>query len=143
METSLSQFFEQYMFEGQIELSSGYSPFSIEVFYYDLEKRSLVALGKDNRGLSSLIGEITPKNETEADIRLKQVFSQTNNSLILDRPFLFLGNLRKTSDDIILDGTHKEVYTLTGRPFELKATPKEEHPSTGYMDKARALVLPR
>jgi len=137
---SLAKFFEEYKFRGKIQLPSGESDFSIEVFKYDPEKMAFIASGEDERGLSAILGEIIPKNETEAKVDLKQIFGPNSP---LDKVGYFSGTLKKTDGDVILSGKDLDPYKTKVISFELGTTIRRGLLHMGWRDKARYLELPR
>ena len=129
----LADFFKEYMFQGLIwnkEVKDGQSPFELEVFKYEGCSRLFVGSGKDNRGLSAIVGKIEPKTNELAIVRFSQVFDSR-------RPIKFECELTKTPEDVFLRGKDEKNY-----PISLATSLKPDgliH--MGWMDKAVSVQI--
>ena len=141
---SLTDFFKEYMFKGKIHLPCEVSDFTIEVFKYDPEKRLFIGKGEDVKGLSAIIGEITPKDEKEAIVELKQIYGPNNRNYRSDEAECFSGTLKKTEDQVVLSGENIDMHASPDiYSFELKTTIRRTMAHVGWMDNALHLELPR
>ena len=97
----LFEFFREYKFNGLIWTRDGESPFELEVFDYEGCTGLFVGSGRDNHGLSAIIGKIQQQSAELALVNFRQVFNSK-------RPTLFTCELTKTSEDVFLQGAYND-----------------------------------
>lgn len=116
------------------------SEFEIEVYKYDPNQKRFVGSGNDNRGLSSIVGNISPISNNSSRVLFVQTF---DFGLMFD----FIGKLEKKGDHVLVWGTYRNSSgSLVDYPFYLESYLKKETYSDkdfSERDLLSNLVLPR